>query len=84
MDIERREKRAEARLAVETVRQLLDMGVVPRTVTIGDVTIDVASYAAPQQPTASESVGESAIRHRGHLDRLADRIASRRTAGVSA
>ena len=71
-------------MAVDTVRDLLAIGIVPKAVAIGDVRIEVGSYQPQVVGEGSKEVSLLGGRaHRGHLDRLADRIASSRTAKVS-
>lgn len=81
MDADRKERRADAKLAVDTVKELLELGVVPRAVTVGEVRVEgLALTAAAGAASASASVTEpTSSPHRGHLDRLADRMAARRS-----
>lgn len=79
---DRKRQRAEARQAVDTIQELIAMGVVPRSVTIGDTKIEVASYQAPTDRSPSDELVTP--RRGGHLNRLADRMAAKAAARVAA
>jgi hypothetical protein len=71
MSPDRKRARAATKEALEAVRELIAAGVVPRRVTVGEVTIEVASYAAPRPEATAD--GEP-VRFRGIDDRIADRM----------
>lgn len=55
------------------MKELLAEGIVPRSVSIGDVRIEVSSYSPPR--TDEEGTGAQAPRFRSIEDRIADRMA---------
>ena len=76
MDPDRRRARAAIKEAITAVEELLAKGVVPRSVTVGEVRIEVASYS----PTRTDdSDRPQPVRYRSIEDRIADRMAARKT-----
>jgi hypothetical protein len=74
MDDSKKNIRASNKLILETIESLLEIGVVPRSVTVGDIKIEVASY---QPKLHDEATTVEPRKAHGHMARLAQRMAER-------
>ncbi len=74
MDPDRRKARAATKEAIAAVKELLAEGIVPRSVSVGDVKIEVASYSPPR---TDDGERPQPVRFRGIEDRIADRMRQR-------
>lgn len=74
-------ERGDARPAAvrRLVEQMLELGIVPRSVSVDGVTVEVHSYRPPED---ADGTSTEPRRHMGHMDRLAARIARRSAPNV--